>query len=204
MYFDKQEKGNGMAHWGWHWKIKLKHSPKTRCSSLLSIDSFAVFKNNHIHSFKIPNYQLSALPSKDGFTVTYGKNKQHSYVIPFEKQSCNYGGFRYYFHCPLCNKRIRKLYFTHGALICRKCLNLGYDSQRLRPSTRNMLLTSKIEKLLKAKGGSLHEKPKYMKRVTFERLIDKHFEYTKKWEDAIRNELLEWYPHKRDQIEILI
>jgi hypothetical protein len=192
-----------MAHWGWYWKIKLKHKPKTLCSTLPSIDSFTLFKNNHLHSFKIPDYHLTALPSKDRFTVTYGKNKSHSYVIPFEKQSCNYGGFRYYFHCPICKKRMRKLYFTHGAFLCRKCLNLGYYSQRQRTSTRNMLNTSKIEKTLNAKRGSLYEKPKWMKLVTFERLRDRHFEYEVKWENATHQELLEWYPNKRDQIEML-
>jgi hypothetical protein len=192
-----------MAHWGWYWKIKLKHIPKTLCSSLPSIDSFSLFKNNHLHSFKVPNYQLTAVPLNDCFNVTYGKNKQPSYTIPFEKQSCNYGGFRYYFHCPLCKKRMRKLYFTHGAILCRNCLHLGYDSQRLKPSTRNMFLTSKIEKMLEAKGGSLYEKPKWMKRITFERLRDKHFEYDMKNENAVRRELLEWYPNLKDQIEML-
>ena len=193
-----------MTHWGWYWKVKLKHRPKTLCSSLPCIDSFALFKNNTQHYFKLPNYQLTALPLEDRFTVTYGNNKRHSYVIPFEKQSCNYGGFRCYFHCPICKKRMRKLYFTHGAFLCRTCLNLGYNSQRQRASTRNMLLTNKIEKSLEAKGGSLYKKPKWMKQVTFKKLKDKYFEYETKSEDASRKEMLEWYPNKRAQIEMLI
>ena len=193
-----------MAHWGWYWKVKLNHNPKTLCSALPSIDSFELFKKHTKHSFKIPEYQLTAIPSNNCFTVTYGKSKNHSYVIPFEKQSCNYGGFRYYFHCPMCEKRMRKLYFTHGAFICRECLNLGYYSQRLVASTRNMLLAKKIEQMLKSKGGSLYKKPKWMKQVTFERLRDKHFEYDIKNEDALRDELLSYYPHKKDEILRLI
>ena len=193
-----------MAHWGWYWKVKLKHNPKTLCSTLPCIDSFLLFKNNNKHSFKVPGYQLTALLSNNSFIVTYGKSKSHSYVIPFEKQSCNFGGFRHYFNCPLCKKRMRKLYFTHGAFLCRTCLNLGYNSQRQRASTRNMLLTSKIEKSLEARDGSLYKKPKWMKQITFEKLQDKHFEYEKKYEDALREELLTWYPNKRDEVLRLI
>lgn len=193
-----------MAHWGWYWKVKLNHNPKVLCSALPAIDSFELFKNNTSHSFKIPNYQLTALPSNNYFSVTYGKNKEQSYVIPFEKQSCNYGGFRYYFHCPLCTKRMRKLYFTHGVFLCRKCLHLGYYSQRLIASTRNMLLTGKIEKTLEAKGGSLHEKPKWMKQVTFEKLQTQHEKYREKCEQATEKELLTWYPEKRALIEALL
>ena len=200
---NNKNKEKHMAHWGWYWKVKLKHNPKTLCSTLPSIDSFVLFKNNTQRYFKIPDYQLTAVPSNDCFPVTYGKNKQHSYVIPFEKQSCNYGGFRYYFNCPLCKKRMRKLYFTHGVFLCRNCLNLGYPSQRKRTSIRNMSLTGKIEETLEIKGGSLDKKPKWMKRVTFERLRDKHSEYDAKWEDANHKELLEWYPNRRDQIEML-
>lgn len=193
-----------MAHWGWYWKIKLKHIPKTLCSNLPTIDSFSLFKNNKQCSFTVPNYQLKAILLDDCFAITYGKNKTHSYTINFEKQACNYGGYRYFFRCPMCKKRMRKLYFASGAFLCRKCLNLGYYSQRLITSTRNMLLTSKIEDLLKSKGGSLYEKPKYMKQKTFERLRDKHFEYETKWHDGIRNELLSYYPNKRDEVLRLI
>ncbi len=193
-----------MAHWGWYWKIKLKHSRKRLCCNLPIIDSFVLFKKDQKYTFTVPGYQLTAIPSDECFKVTYGKNKQHSYTIPFEKQSCNYGGYRYFFRCPICKKRMRKLYFTSGAFLCRKCLNLGYHSQILVPSTRNMLLTSKIEKLLKSKGGDLYEKPKYMKQKTFEKLRDKYFEYEEKWHNGIRKELLSYYPNKRDEVLKLI
>lgn len=193
-----------MAHWGWYWKVKLKHKPKTLCSSLTSIDIHSFFKGNSKDGFKVPDYQLTAMPLEDRFAITYGKNKKPSYFIKFEKQVCNFGGYRYYFHCPLCKKRMRKLYFNGGVFLCRKCLNLGYFSQRLVASKRNMFLTSKIEKELKAKGGSLYDKPKYMKRKTFEWLRDKHFEYELKWDNALRSELLSYYPNKRDEILRLI
>jgi len=29
-----------MAHWGWYWKVKLKHTPKRLCSEVNRLDLF--------------------------------------------------------------------------------------------------------------------------------------------------------------------
>lgn len=33
-----------MTHWGWYWKVKRKHQPKSVCDFTTSIDSVQFFK----------------------------------------------------------------------------------------------------------------------------------------------------------------
>lgn len=46
----------------------------------------------------------------------------------------HFGGFLRWFTCPVCNKRIGKLYLPLGesAFLCRHCYNLGYRAQYIR------------------------------------------------------------------------
>jgi hypothetical protein len=62
-----------------------------------------------------------------------------SYLITIERQQCNGCTF---FHCPAmnCNRRMRKLYYSCGFFLCRKCLGLGYRSQRVSPFQRKNLV----------------------------------------------------------------
>lgn len=43
---------------------------------------------------------------------------------------CNYGGVRWWFMCPACNRRCALLYYTGSVWTCRKCLGLHYKSQQ--------------------------------------------------------------------------
>ena len=98
---------------------------------------------------------------------------------------------------------MRKLYFTNEAFVCRKCLNLGYTTQRKMPSKRCDFMKDKLEKKLKEKGGSTYEKPKYMKRAKFEKIVDRCIDYEIRSEKELKKEMLEWYPNKRGEIEML-
>lgn len=44
----------------------------------------------------------------------------------------NYGGLRWWFVCPLCQKRKRVLYLSSSDYYCRECLKLNYKSQTYR------------------------------------------------------------------------
>jgi hypothetical protein len=183
-----------MTHWGWYWRVKLKHRSKKLCSNLAEIDSFMFFKDGKWRTFNLPIINLTMTPNKDYFfEVFHGKEKRHFYKIPFEKLKCNYGGYRYYFRCPLCNKRMRKLYFTNGAFLCRKCLNLSYDSQRRIPSRRYWLMRDKIGKKLEEKGGSISEKPKYMKQSKFKKMVSRYYDYEMKSMEASDKEIAELF-----------
>ena len=53
----------------------------------------------------------------------------------------NAGGIIYWFMCPGCRHRVRKLYLPLGeaAFLCRKCHNLGYAAQQSRAFKRKCL-----------------------------------------------------------------
>ena len=61
--------------------------------------------------------------------LSYITNDGHSfdYKIKLASTPCSYGGIRYWFLCPKCDRRIGTLYLS-GYFLCRYCLNLTYKS----------------------------------------------------------------------------
>jgi len=188
-----------MAHWGWYWKVKHKdHVRKRLCEYLFCFDSFAIFKNKEL----IKNYRTKVgLIPEYGLEITLVDNHFHiafkdgsSYDIPIEKQACHFGGYRCFFYCPKCDKRMRKLYLDNGLFLCRKCADLCYFTQTLRPSKRCLTMANKIKEKLESMGGSLDKKPLWMKKKTFKALKEKYSEYreTKYQEEKIK-ELIEFH-----------
>lgn len=192
-----------MTHWGWYWKIKKKHTPKALCSwqQFLEIDSFRMFKVKELVqlvkaskdriSFEIPQHGLvAALQDDNSLNVKFNSG---SYVIPVEAMPCNYGGVYYFFHCPCCKMRMRKLYCKEGQYLCRKCAGLGYLSQRLRPSERCATMSYRTKNYLKNRAGSLERKPPWMKQHTFQKIRQKYVEYDEKRFHALNREVSSWY-----------
>lgn len=188
-----------MAHWGWYWKIKKKHISRSLCSKLPSIDSFKLYRNNMIAEFSVQPLEIRAESTADHIKVTYRNRKAYSYIISIDKQACNYGGFRYFFKCPLCHKRMRILYLgEQSVFLCRKCLNLSYLSQRLRPTERHIYMSNKAKEHIKNKGGNLdtNQKPAHMHKNKYKKLKDKQFYYQVKAQKARNKELRLWYGAK--------
>lgn len=188
-----------MAHWGWYWRIKKKHVAKTVCTKLISIDSFKIVKNGAIFSFSVQPFEVKATPSTDHLKITYRGRKDFAYEIPIDKLPCNYGGIRCYFKCPLCSRRMRILYFAEQSIfLCRICLNLGYESQRLRPSRRYAYMSEKVKTLVKNKGGDLgrYKKPPRMHKDNYQALRSKQFYYESKSYQAMNHEFRKWYSPK--------
>lgn len=54
------------------------------------------------------------------------------YRIALTTTPCNYGGLRYWFECPSCDKRIAVLYLPYNdkRFACRACHNLTYQNQK--------------------------------------------------------------------------
>lgn len=190
-------------HWGWYWKVKKKHIAKPLCSwaSFVEIDSFKMFKNKECVrlvkesvdrvSFTIPKYSLTAtLQDDDSLSVTF---QGGSYTIPVEQKPCHYGGFYYFFHCPACKARMRKLYCIQGRYLCRKCAHLGYSTQRLSPYWRCIYMGAKVKAKLENHAGSLEQKPPWMKEHTFQKLRRKYIRYDVRAYAAAKRDVLEWY-----------
>lgn len=182
-----------MAHWGWYWRVKKKHVARKICSKMTSIDSFKLLKNDNT-GFSVQPLEVHAIRTENQLTVTYRKRKDYSYIIPIEKQACHYGGFRYFFKCPLCQQRMRFLYFAEKSIfLCRKCLNLGYATQLMRPTTRYNHKSKKIENVLVSRGGGLYKRPKRMSQPQFEQLRKEYFYYDAKSHQELNKELRKWY-----------
>ena len=74
------------------------------------------------------------------YTITKrntGEKIKCDYKVQLVKTPCNYGGFRYWFICPIykngvyCGRRVGKLYLAPGTNYygCRHCYNLSYESR---------------------------------------------------------------------------
>ncbi len=186
-----------MAHWGWYWKVKQKHIPRIICTKLPTIDSFKLAQ--HIKAmvgFSVQPLGVKAIFQGNILKITYRKHKDYSYIIPIDKQPCNYGGFRYFFKCPLCQRRMRILYFAQQSIfLCRKCLNLSYETQCLRPTKRYEYMSQKVKDSMKDKQGNLElsKKPPRMHKGKYQKLKDKQFDYECKSHEALCQELRLWH-----------
>ncbi len=93
---------------------------------------------------------------------------------------------------------MRILYFAQNSVfLCRKCLNLSYDTQRMRPTKRYEHTSDKIKTFIKGKGGDFYyKKPPRMHNDTYQRLKGKQHYYESKSHQALNKELREWYSAK--------
>ena len=97
-------------------------------------------------------------------------------VIPLDKINCNYGGFRYRFRCPQCDKSSEILYDKDNEFLCRQCHKLTYSCQIEGDIDQ---LIRKIRKIRKRVGASsnlsepIQSKPKHMHWKTFMQLRQK-------------------------------
>ena len=76
------------------------------------------------------------------YTITRykdGSEEKYDYRIKLAKTRCNFGGFRYWFLCPRCERRVGKLYRRPlGEMyFCRICNDLTYVSRNEPPMWRS-------------------------------------------------------------------
>jgi hypothetical protein len=85
------------------------------------------------------------------------------------------GGRRWWFVCPRTGQRVSKLYLPPSAFTfaSRRAYGLAYKSQRKAPYDRAISRAFKLRHRLGATGGigDPIDKPKWMRRRTFERLV---------------------------------
>lgn len=94
-------------------------------------------------------------------------------AISFDRTSCNYGGYRTWFLCPRCWKRVAILYGAGKYFLCRHCYDFTYSSQQESRSDRLMRKARKIRARLRASNNLMESilfKPKNMHQKTFDRL----------------------------------
>jgi len=88
-----------------------------------------------------------------------GNKQSFNYKIFLHRTPCNYGGYRYWFMCPLprsgmtCGKLSAVLYKAGNYFGCRRCYNLTYQCRKhntnysLNSWIRSRKIMTKIEKL---------------------------------------------------------
>lgn len=111
---------------------------------------------------------------RDGHEVLVSYSRRRSESEPWRpvsaevevvRQPCNYGGFRLWFVCPHCGRRVGAL-VADDVVGCRHCLRLGYQSERDGRLDRVLNKKRKIE----ARIGDGVIKPKGMHQTTFNEL----------------------------------
>jgi hypothetical protein len=76
-------------------------------------------------------------------------------LVRIDRTPCNFGGYRKWFLCPRCGKRVGVIYCVIGYFWCRTCNNLAYISQFLSKEDRLMHKAAKIFQRLGFDGGDL-------------------------------------------------
>ena len=97
----------------------------------------------------IDNYMILKYTETD----RAGLKQDFDYRVNLDITPCHFGGIRYWFKCPGCNRRVAILY-SGGIYACRRCKNLCYHSQKENnnkrpPMYREFYLECKIERLEK-------------------------------------------------------
>lgn len=139
---------------------RWNYSTKNKADDLLKIDVFWLKKNGYLHPYgyksggiqwtrgwsgdknRISIEVNSMMGSDEKYLRLYytrtgasGEKKDIDYKVPLATTPCNYGGYRYWFICPLsvnskyCSKRVGTLYKSGDYFGCRHCYDLTYDSR---------------------------------------------------------------------------
>ena len=155
-------------------------------AALATTSSLSNYPRLSISSYR---EQLRQSGTASSIEVNYSyRGKAHSYSIRLDKTPCNYGGYRYWFRCPSCSKRVSVLYCA-GAYVCRGCIGACYGSQLQQPIDRLFSRADAIRQRLGWRSGIAYgngSKPKGMHSKTFDRLVNEHDRLTSKiWQQTL-------------------
>ena len=99
-----------------------------------------------------------------GYSIDGDPRRQ---VIRLTATTCNYGGTRRWFTCPIRGERVAVLFLRAGRFACRDCQRIAYSSQSGDVCDRTWRKQAKAE----AKLGPNWARPKGMHATTRERLL---------------------------------
>jgi hypothetical protein len=109
----------------WHWQREGEEI----LFIIIEMDSNRVVLR---HEYPSPEDDLRRIEQPIGLTFT----------------PCNYDGMRAWFRCPgvSCGRRVAILYRAEQYFVCRKCLGLGYRSQRTNLTNRRLQAWKRVQK----------------------------------------------------------
>ena len=135
--------------------------------------SLSDYKQISINSFN--DYIRTSQPNHLAFSYSH-RNKSYNYNVELLKTKCNYGGYRYWFACPKCSRRVGVLYCA-GLYVCRHCIGANYQTQLMQPWQRPDIRIQAIRKRLGWRAGIAHGnqgRPKHMHFTTYYKLVTEH------------------------------
>ena len=115
----------------------------------------------------------------------------HGQRVKISHTTCNYGKRRAWLHCPLCDRRVFRLYYYDNTvskgkrvhfLACRHCNHLTYELRQARGFALQQTRAEHVRGKIIARGGQddelsgwedLPDKPKGMHLSTYERHLEK-------------------------------
>ena len=115
-----------------------------------------------------------------------GEKTEIDYKIPIVVTTCNYGGIRFWFQCPLsrngfyCGRRVGVLYKISKYYGCRHCGDLVYADQNESKRRRGVISDPDLQKAYRAiRRFCYKNKPtkKYLKYLKMEERSDKQWAY---------------------------
>ena len=123
--------------------------------------------------------------------ATHGFLWRYGVSIRLTSTPCNYGGFRHWFACPRCGKRVSVLYGFR--LQCRHCANVVNASSRQGKTARNLAQIWRTIDKCSIDLDALSRirewhRPKGMHRAKWQRIMDGHndritqnYRYLRQW-----------------------
>lgn len=109
-------------------------------------------------------------PSYLELKYTHNETEKLNYKVYLTTTTPNFGGVRWWFLCPNCNRRVAFLY-GGKYFLCRHCHNLAYSTQHEVFAHRMLSKSRKIREQIEDKNGRIN-KPKGMHWKTFYKKLD--------------------------------
>ena len=114
---------------------------------------------------------------------------------------CNYGGERFWFHCPRCHQRRAVLFSVDGYFRCRACHDLAYSSTREDAHERSIRRTRTLQRELRAPSNcdvfTIPPKPDGMSWSKYDQLVFQLKEEIKRQSDLFVEEFTRRFGHLR-------
>lgn len=153
-------------------KLKASSAISVNISELYRIGAMA---NEAVVTFLCSGISFGVTRMDEILLVCYRIGGLQEQQINLDPIPCPFGGYRYFFNCPQCMKRIGVLYFTKGLLLCRRCSDVVYDVTTEGTYDRMIRRSQKLRKKLGADMlafGQPVKKPKNMHWSVYWKLVD--------------------------------
>lgn len=159
----------------------------TLCWDNLLIVDGDIYYEIHL-DYRYPYIKLEYIHDRRSYNSSY---IDYDCKINLQRISCNFGGFRYWFICPGCFRRVVSIYFFEGRFLCRHCHSLKYISQlltkklRWHPDIRKIIIEKRMKKIEKHMPRSLKWKGRETKKLLRYNNLSEDLDRVK-WEKEIR------------------